>query len=405
MKVGIVSPLSPSDDAIGEYCANIAEELCKKTEVIVFANEVPSLPRLSTISNKGGSYKALRIWKSGLFYPFLIFRELIRLKPDVVHVQHEYFLYGKKVMAIHFPIILVLIRLVRMPLIVTMHHVIPLEKAGYLKDLLETKIPKVFIKAFLIIFNRSFSISSKIIVPSSDFKRTLSFDYKIDERKIEVLQHFVNSSKKKPGEEDKTNAKRILNLQNKKLVLFFGYIRPSKGLEYMILALPNIIKVFPNVLLSIVGKAQENYYTHFDYLRQLVEKNDLAHYVRFENHVSEELLPVFFTAADVVVFPYTETVGVTPIAHLRAASCGKPIVATNIDFFKKEFVDHENAILVPPRNPDKLSESVTEVLTNRDLSLRLSSNITKYCSLRSQDKASCKTIEIYLQSLKSRERN
>ena len=370
MKIGIVSPHSPSDDAIGEYCANLAEDLCKKINIVVFANQNHDLPRSSTITTRGGSYKVLRIWRSGLFYPFIIFHEIIRQKPDVVHVQHEYFLFGKGFWAIHFPILLILAKINRTPLVVTMHHVVPLEKASYFENAHSKKIPKVVVKAFLIVFNRLFSFSSKIIVPSLDFKKTLSNDYGIDEKKIEILPHSVNSCKR-IEEEDKENAKRQLLLQNRKIVLFFGYIRPSKGVEYAILALPSLIKTYPDIVLSIVGRAQPNYYDYFDNIRKLVEKHNLTQHVRFENYVPEETLNLFFAAADVVVFPYIETVGATPIAHLRAASLEKPIVATDIDFFKKEFINGENAILVPTRNPNKLAKGITKILSDQGLSQKL----------------------------------
>ena len=402
MKIGIVSPHSPSDDAIGEYCAHLAKELCKKTEAIVLANMNLNLPRSATVSVEGGSYRIVRIWKSGLLYPFIIFREILQQKLNVVHVQHEYFLFGKGFMAIHFPILLVLVRIARIPLIVTMHHVIPIEKARHFKKFFSKKIPEVLIKAFLIVFNRSFSISSKILVPSACFKQTLSNDYKIEKRKIEIFPHSVDSCRK-TGEEEKEYAKRQLHLENKRIIMFFGYIRPSKGIEHAILAFPNLIEAFPNVIFSIVGRAQPNYYAYLNYLKQLVEKNNLSQYVRFENYVPEEILDIYFTAADVVVFPYTETVGATPIAHLRAASHGKPIVATDIDFFKKEFANGENAILVPTKNPNELEKAITQILSDHNLSYKLTKNMVDYCSLRSQEEASSRTIELYQQLTKSRE--
>ena len=211
------------------------------------------------------------------------------------------------------------------------------------------------------------------------------------------------SGSRKTGEEEKEYAKRQLHLENKRIIMFFGYIRPSKGIEHAILAFPNLIEAFPNVIFSIVGRAQPNYYAYLNYLKQLVEKNNLSQYVRFENYVPEEILDIYFTAADVVVFPYTETVGATPIAHLRAASHGKPIVATDIDFFKKEFANGENAILVPTKNPNELEKAITQILSDHNLSYKLTKNMVDYCSLRSQEEASSRTIELYQQLTKSRE--
>lgn len=397
MKVCIVSPHVPSDDAIGLYTAQIAAELCKKAEVVVLANKGPNLPTLSRIEqNEGGChYTVLRIWSPSLFYPFTIFREIVRQKPDVVHAQHEYFLYGKGLMGVLFLIVLLLTRLCQVPLVVTMHHVIPRERADVFRDFIRIRIPVVAIKAFLTFFNGFFSISNKIVVASTAFEQTLSIDYKISDKKIEVVQHFASPNKPNVGEDNSLNAKRRLRLYGKTVALFFGYIRPDKGIEYVLYSLPDVIRIFPNVIFSVVGKAQPNYHAYFDFIQRLVDKLELSQYVRFENYVPEELLPVFFTAADVVIFPYTSTIGRTPIAHLNVASHGKPIIATNIDCFEKDFTDHENAILIPPKNPDALSKSIIEVFADPTLSNRLSINVTKYCSQRSLEKAISHILEIY----------
>jgi glycosyltransferase involved in cell wall biosynthesis len=403
MKVCIVSPHYPSDDGVGEYCGHMAAELCKRTEVVVLANKNPSLPTSSRIQPNGGSrhYTVRRIWKAGLFYPFTIFRGVIREKPDIVHIQHEYFLYGGPYKAIIFPITLLLVRIARIPLVVTMHHVIPRKEVSHFRTLLGMSIPKFMIAAFLIFFNRLFSFSSKIIVPSSTFKQTLSTDYKISDEQIEVVPHFVHQ-KVTSFEKDGINAKASLGLYGKKVVLFFGYIRPTKGIEYMLYALRIIIREIPNVMFSIAGGSQPYYATYLRYLGRLINELELSSYVRFEDYVPEEFLPATFAASDVVVFPYTSTIGMTPIAHLQAAAYGKPVIATNIDDFNTEFVDHETAILVPPKDPDALGKSIIEVFTNDLLSKTLSKNVTSCCARRSPEKAIAEIIRIYQDILERR---
>jgi glycosyltransferase involved in cell wall biosynthesis len=167
--------------------------------------------------------------------------------------------------------------------------------------------------------------------------------------------------------------------------------------------LPKVIDAVPNVVFSIVGEAQANYVSYLNYLRKLVAELELSDYVRFENHVPEEFLPVTFAASDAVVFPYTSTVGMTPIAHLKAASYGKPIIASNIDNFNKEFMDHENALLVSPRDPDALGRSVIEVFTDDALSKKLSNNITLYCAERSKERAIGDLVKIYQDILERKE--
>jgi glycosyltransferase involved in cell wall biosynthesis len=405
MKVCIVSTHYPSDDAIGEYCGHIAAELGKQAEVVVLANADVKLPTISRIQTNGGAsnYVVLRVWKSGLFYPFTIFRNLIRLKPDIVHVQHEYFLYGKGYSAVLFPIVLFLMKLTRIPVVVTMHHVIAREDAGHIKKLLRTSTPEILLKMFLTFFNRAFSLSSKIIVPSSIFKKTLSLNYRIKNKQIEVIQHFTDTNVQKFIGKDDKEAKILMGLNGKKVILFYGFIRPTKGIEYVLYAMKKVKDIIPNVFFLVDGKAQPNYATYFDYLLRLVSDLELSSYVKFDENIPKELLAVTFAASDVAVFPYTSAVGMTPIAHLTAAAYGKAIIATNIDSFNKEFDDCENALLVPPMNADALSKSIIKVLTDNVLSKKLSNNILHYCEERSRERAISDTVRIYQDALGQKE--
>ncbi len=60
-----------------------------------------------------------------LFYPFRVLAGTARAKPDIVHVQHEFFLYGGFLSALFFPVMLAMLKLLRKPLVVTVHGVIP----------------------------------------------------------------------------------------------------------------------------------------------------------------------------------------------------------------------------------------------------------------------------------------
>jgi glycosyltransferase involved in cell wall biosynthesis len=397
MKVCIISPHYPSDDAIGEYCGHLAAMLCRTTDVAVLANKGKGLPKTARVHPKGeqSSYVVYRVWKPGLFYPFTVFKNIIRQKPDIVHIQHEYFLYGKGYNAVLFPIIPLLVKIAAIPQVITMHHVIPLKETTHFQKLLGSSIPETPLKALLTLFSRFFSLSSRIMVPSTAFKETLSMDYKIDKAKIAIVPHFTDIKVREILKEDSTTAKSKLSLSGKKVVLFFGYIRPQKGVEYVLYALPKVIENVPKTIFSIVGKAQDNYVTYFKYLKQVVNELNLTEYVRFEDHVPEENLPVTFAASDAVVFPYVSTMGTTPIAHLKAASYGKPIIASNIDEFHAEFVDHENALLVQPRDPDAISKSIIEIFTDDDLSKKLSKNILHYCDKRPQERVIREISSIY----------
>lgn len=157
-------------------------------------------------------------------------------------------------------------------------------------------------------------------------------------------------------------------------------------------------KSFLTSYLLVDFKVQPAYEAYFSYLKKLVHDLELFNYVKFDD-VSEELLPSIFAASDAVVFPYTSSIGMTPIAHLTAAAYGKPIIATNIDSFAGEFSDHENALLIPPKDSNALANSIIEILTDDELSKKLSNNILIYCANRSVEKAVATITKIYKDAL------
>ena len=108
---------------------------------------------------------------------------------------------------------------------------------------------------------------------------------------------------------DCETAKVTLGLDGKKVILFFGYIRPSKGIEYVIDALPRVIETIPNIIFLVVGKAQDNYFDYLYLLKNKINILNISSYVQFQDYVSEELLPFIFAASDAVVFPYVSTAG------------------------------------------------------------------------------------------------
>jgi len=53
-------------------------------------------------------------------------------------------------------------------------------------------------------------------------------------------------------------AKAKIGVQERKLIVFFGFIKKVKGLEYLIQAMPDIISRHPDALLMIIGDLPVN---------------------------------------------------------------------------------------------------------------------------------------------------
>ncbi len=126
-------------------------------------------------------------------------------------------------------------------------------------------------------------------------------------------------------------AKEALGIPiNMKTVLFFGAIRPNKGLDNLLLSLPRVKKSIPNIKLLIVGEPCENYKKYAEMIqRENIEENVFEQL----NYVPNHAVSQYFFASDLVVLPYNEITqsGVLQIAY----AFGKPVVATAIGGFNE----------------------------------------------------------------------
>jgi len=107
----------------------------------------------------------------------------------------------------------------------------------------------------------------------------------------------------------KEEARRILGISSKKVILYFGYVRPYKGLMVLIEAM----KDSPDVLLLAVGE----FYEDESRYRRRVQDLNLSSRIQFvSNYVPNDQVRLYFSASDVVVLPYLSATqsGITQIA-------------------------------------------------------------------------------------------
>jgi glycosyltransferase involved in cell wall biosynthesis len=148
-------------------------------------------------------------------------------------------------------------------------------------------------------------------------------------------------------------AQQRLGLEGKNVILFFGYIRQYKGLMNIIEALPLIRKQINNAHLLVVGEFYDNPQPYLDTIKRL----GLGNYITIINKfVANEVVHLYFTAANVVVLPYNEATqsGILSITYGFA----KPVVVTDVGGLAELVDDGKSGFIVPPHDVPKLAESV-----------------------------------------------
>lgn len=151
----------------------------------------------------------------------------------------------------------------------------------------------------------------------------------------------------------RAQARQALELaESEPVLLFFGLVRPYKGLADLLYALAQVRQTLP-VRLLVAGEFWEDSATY----QRLVNMLGLDSAVRFYNrYIPDEEVPFFFAAADVVVLPYRQA-SQSAVAAL-AQALGRPVIATRVGGLPEMIADNQTGLLVPPNDPRALAQAI-----------------------------------------------
>lgn len=200
---------------------------------------------------------------------------------------------------------------------------------------------------------------SKVVLSKGDYYIVHS-----DEEKIHLIDLIGNKSIKKTfhptyeffniDEISKSAAKAKLEIEDEKVILFFGFVREYKGLKYLLGAMPEIVKNM-NVRLLIAGEFWTDKDTYLAMIKSLgIEKNVTI----IDKYILNEEIPFYFYASDIVILPYTSVTGSGLVQ--MAYGFNKPIIVTNIGALSEIVTDKKTGFLVAPRSSSEIAGAVLQ---------------------------------------------
>jgi glycosyltransferase involved in cell wall biosynthesis len=154
---------------------------------------------------------------------------------------------------------------------------------------------------------------------------------------------------------NRVSARLALGLSpDEKVILFFGHVRPYKGLEILLRSLPRVLKRQP-VRLLIAG---EFYESRSRYERLIGNLGLQAHVTVHDRYIPNERVALYFRAANLLVLPYRSATqsGIIPTAY----SFDLPVVTTSVGGLPEAVQEGRTGFLVPPDNPAALSETIAD---------------------------------------------
>jgi glycosyltransferase involved in cell wall biosynthesis len=147
------------------------------------------------------------------------------------------------------------------------------------------------------------------------------------------------------------SAKRALCIpENKKIILFFGFIRDYKGLDLLIEAMRGLDESY---VLVIAGEV----YGSFDkYEKQINHLNISNRVLKFIRYINDVEVPLFFSSADVCVLPYKSATqsGITSISF----HYDLPIIATDTGGLKEIIQINETGLIVEKPDGNHIAEAI-----------------------------------------------
>ena len=137
-------------------------------------------------------------------------------------------------------------------------------------------------------------------------------------------------------------------------MLFFGTIRPYKGLEHLIGAFEQLRRdlALPWKLV-VVGETWEGWTLPLELIERSPYRDDIEVVNRY---VTDQEAAGYFQRADVVALPYLRSSASGPLAIAQA--CGLPVVVTAVGGLVEAAADYTGAVLVRPGSPDDLARGL-----------------------------------------------
>lgn len=202
-----------------------------------------------------------------------------------------------------------------------------------------------------------YHLSDHIFVHTEKMKRELLHEFDVQEQAVTVIPFGINNSVPNTALTPRA-AKRRLGIEDGgKTVLFFGAIRPYKGLEYLVDGFLQLAADHPEYRLIIAGQPMKGYGKYLEGIQRTIDSHTSSgQVIQKIQFIPDDETELYFKAADVLALPYTHVFqsGVLFLAH----SFGLPVVAADVGSLKDDIVEGWNGYLCKPCDSGNLARAI-----------------------------------------------
>ena len=273
------------------------------------------------------------------------------------------------------------------PLITTIHH--PISKdLKYQLQSTDDFFLKLLMRrwhSFLVMQKFVAKRLKKIVVPSNSSLEDIKNEFQVDENKMERVMNGVDLKLFYPDSKIKKIPFRLVTVASADV--------PLKGLDYLLEALSDLIKVYPDISLSIIGEQRKGGHTE-----RLLKKLNLQKRVNFFSNLNQEDLRSTYCEAELAVIPSLyEGFG---FAAIEAMACGVPLISTSGGALPE--VVKDAGIIIPPKKTKEIYNAVDFLLSSPDKAKELSEKALERANLKfSWETIARKLEKVYLKEMEN----
>lgn len=272
-------------------------------------------------------------------------RRLNRSGVQLVCLQHEFGIFGGPAGA-H---VLTLLANLNCPVVTTLHTVLTHPDPEQRR-----------------VLNAIVDRSSRVVVMAEKGREILTSVYGVPAGKIVVVPHGAHERPRAAA----ASCKEKLGLAGRDVLLTFGLLSPSKGLETMVRAMPAIVEAKPDALYVILGATHPHLVAaegeaYREKLQAMARELGVESNVRFVNtYVDTPLLLDYLTAADIYVTPYLNEAQITSGTLSYAVGLGKAVLSTPY-WHAQELLAEGRGVLAPFHNSEAFAREAVSLLTDK----------------------------------------
>jgi glycosyltransferase involved in cell wall biosynthesis len=305
--------------------------------------EMRTTPRLSFLDLQAdprervsSASKAFRI----LHFYVRLLRYAATAKPQIFHI-----LWNNKIQIFDRTLLMLYYKLLGKKIVLTAHNV-----NSARRDSKDSALNRLTLRI-------QYQLADHIFVHTEQMKRELLNAFGVCAENVTVIPFGINNAVPNidltPAE-----AKRRLGIgEEEHTVLFFGAIRPYKGLEYLVEAFQQIASKRGGHRLIIAGEPKKGCEEYFDTVRQAVRTtSNVGQIIQKYEYVPDSETELYLKAADVMVLPYTQVFqsGVLFLAY----SFGLPVLASDVGSFREDIVEGETGFVCKACDANELAKTL-----------------------------------------------